>query len=578
MTANNSYFISCIVPARNEEGNLAAVIDALSPILKNSPLIHDYEIIVVDDNSTDSTGQLIDSLAQKDSHIHPVHRTTSPGFGNAIKSGMAEAKGDIIIPFMGDLSDNPKDIPRLVERIDEGYDVAYGSRFVEGGVLNGYPRAKLIANRAFNNLVRLSFGMPNRDITNAFKAYRREVLDTIGIDNLESSGFDLTVEIPIKAHILGFRSSEVPVSWYDRTAGEAKLKLSRNGSIYGKRFMSLFFHGNLVALTDLLRFFIKGSWLGIILALLFGILILVFLFTLTGFSTILSLLKNVSWLWIFMSCLAILFSFFIRTWRWSVLLRSAGYVYPRDILFKCLMFSWFLNYLIPARLGDIARAVALKTTSDAPFGMTLSTIVIERILDMVMLALLLGIASLFFYKSSFMYVEIGSFAIIAAMFCALLIIYKYDETIIRLFEHRIPSIRQSLVLLKEGLVNISKNPEAIALCFSLSLPVWLLEIASIFFAARSIGYDLSFVYAAASGVVAFIAQALPLTPAGLGIHEASITGVLMLFSVPNAMGMSIALVDHFARGLVIFVFGLIATIHIAFASRWYFRKNGRYMK
>jgi uncharacterized protein (TIRG00374 family) len=578
MTAKNTYFVSCIIPARNEEGNIKTVIDALSPVLIDSSLINDYEIIVVDDNSTDSTGRLIDALAQKDSHIHPVHRTTTPGFGNAIKTGMKKAKGDIVIPFMGDLSDNPHDIPRLVERIDEGYDVAYGSRFVEGGALNGYSRAKLIANRAFNNLVRLSFGIPYRDITNAFKAYRREVLDEIGIDSLESCGFDLTVEIPIKAHIHGFRSSEVPVQWYDRTSGEAKLKLSRNGSVYGRRFMSLFFHGNLVALKDLFRFFVKGSWLGIILALLFGLLILAFLFTLTGFSTIFTLLEHVSWYWILLSCLAILLSFVMRTWRWSVLLRSAGYVYPRDILFKCLMFSWFLNYLVPARLGDIARAVALKTTSDAPFGMTLATIVIERILDVITLALFLGIASLFFYKSSFMYIEIGSFAIIAAMFCFLLIIYKYDETIIRWFEHRIPSIRQSLVLLKEGLANISKNPEAMVLCFLLSLPVWLLEIASIFFAARSVGYDLSYVYAAIAGVVAFIAQTLPLTPAGLGVHEASVTGVLMLFSVPSPLGMSIALVDHFARGLVIYVFGMIATIHIAYASRWYFKKNGDKVK
>ncbi|ABS56285.1 glycosyl transferase, family 2 [Methanoregula boonei 6A8] len=575
MTSGNTYFVSCIVPARNEEGNITSVIAALTPVLQSVPIIRDYEIVVVDDNSTDSTGRLIDTLAQNDPHVRPVHRTTSPGFGNAIKAGMKEARGDILIPFMGDLSDNPHDIPRLVERIDEGYDVAYGSRFVEGGALNGYPKAKMIANRAFNNLVRLAFGIPFRDVTNAFKAYRREVIDEIGTDTLESIGFDLTVEIPIKAHILGFRSSEVPVQWTDRTAGEAKLKLSRNGSVYGKRFLNLFIHGNLVALKDLFRYFVKGSWLGIILALVFGLLILAFLFTLTGFSTIFSILATVSWPWIAASCIAILFSFVVRTWRWSVLLRSAGYVYPRDILFKCLMFSWFLNYILPARLGDIARAAALKTTSDAPFGMTLSTIVIERILDMITLALFLGVASMFVYKASFVYIEAGSFVIIAAMVLVLLMIYKYEETIIRLFERRIPSIRQSLVLLKKGLDEIATNPEAMVLCFILSIPVWLLEVSSIFFAARSVGYNLSFVYAATAGVVAFIVQALPLTPAGLGVQEASITGVLMLFSVPSALGMSIALVDHFARGLVIYIVGLIATIHIAFASRWFFRKNGK---
>ena len=570
---SDQYFVSCVVPARNEEGNIAGVIDALSTVLSSAHNIGDYEIVVVDDNSTDTTGVLIDAFAQKDNHIRPVHRTSAPGFGNAIKAGMAEARGDIVIPFMGDLSDDPHDIPHLVERIHEGYDIAYGSRFVEGGELRGYPQAKMIANRAFNNLVRFSFGIPYRDITNAFKAYRKEVLDAIGIENLESSGFDITVETPIKAHILGFQSSEVPVSWSDRTAGEAKLKLSRNGTVYGKRFLKLFFHGNLVTLKDILHYFVKGSWIGIFLAVILGIFLLAFLFTLTGFSEIFHLLINTSWPWILLCCSAILVSFFVRTWRWSVLLRSAGYVYPRDTLFKCLMFSWFLNYIVPARLGDVARGVALKMTAKAPLGMTLSTIVIERILDLVTLALFLLIASGLFYNESFVYIEAGVIVIVATLLCLLLVIYKYDQKIVALFEHRIPSIQQSVALLKDGLDNISRNPQAMVLCFALSIPVWFLEIVSIFFAAKSVGFELPFASAAIAGVVAFTAQALPVTPAGLGIHEASIVGILLLFSVPNAIGLSIALIDHFARGAVIIIFGLIATVHIGFASRWFFKEK-----
>lgn len=571
MNNSNNPFLSCIVPARNEEGNIVSVIELLSVVLRNSPHIPSYEIIVVDDNSTDSTSTLVNDLAKNDSHVRLVHRKTTPGFGNAIKAGLSEAKGDIIIPFMGDLSDDPQDIPLLVQGIEQGYDIAYGSRFIEGGSLEGYPRKKLIANRAFNNLVRFAFGMPNKDITNAFKAYRRGVIEAVGIQNLESTGFDLTVEIPIKAHILGFRSIEVPVHWTDRISGEAKLKLSRNGTVYGKRFLKLFFLGNLIAIRDLFHYFIKGSWIGIILAFLFGVLILAFLFTLTGFTEIFEILHHVSWSWVAMSCLAILLSFLVRTWRWSVILRSAGYVFSRDILFKCLMFGWFLNYLIPFRLGDVARGVALKITSEAPLGMTLSTIVIERIMDLVTLAVLIAVTSIFFYKGSFLLIEVGAIFLICLMLFLLYLVYQYDEKIIRIFEDRIPQIRQSIVILKEGLINISKNAEAILLCFALSVPVWLFEIASIYFAARSIGFDLSFVYATIAGVVAFVAQSLPLTPAGLGIHEASITGVLLLFSVPSSIGMAIALVDHFARGIVIFVFGIIATIHIAFASRWYFR-------
>jgi len=233
-----------------------------------------------------------------------------------------------------------------------------------------------------------------------------------------------------------------------------------------------------------------------------------------------------------------------------------------------------LNYLVPARLGDVARGVALKTTEDAPLGMTLSTVVIERIFDVFTLVLFLGMASMFFYNPAFLFIELGSFAIIALMFCVLSIVYFYDNQIVHLLGHRIPSIRESLHQLKEGLKNISSNPEAMALCFILSPPIWLLEVSSIYFAARSIGFGLSFLFAIIAGVIAFIAEVFPLTPAGLGIHEASITGVLMFISVPTSLGMSIALMDHFARGIVIYIFGLIATVHIAFASRWYFRKNG----
>ncbi|MBP2134442.1 uncharacterized protein (TIRG00374 family) [Methanomicrobium sp. W14] len=573
MGLENSYFISCIVPARNEEENLNNVVNVLTPVLANSKLIKNYEIIIVNDNSTDSTPKLIESLAKKDSHIHPVHRKKSPGFGNAVKAGMAEAKGNIIIPFMGDLSEDPNDIINLIKKIDEGYDIAYGSRFIKGATLKEYPFAKLISNRAFNNLVRYSFGISNHDVTNAFKAYRKEVLDAIGIENLESSGFDLTVEIPVKAYILGFRSVEVPVYWANRKAGEAKLKLPQNGIIFGKRFLKLFFQESVSSLKDLFHFFIKGSWLGILLALFFGALIIAFLLNLTGVKTIISLLTNANLGFILLSCLAILFSFFIRTWRWDIILKSAGYTHSRDILFRCIMFGWFLNYLIPARLGEIARAAALKINSDTPLGMTLSTIVIERILDVITLILFLEISSAFFYRESLIYVEIASFSILFIMFFILFVIYRYDKVIIKIFEPRIPSINQSILLIKEGLSNISKNPRAIFTCFCLSIPVWFFEVLSIFFAAKSIGYSLPFIYATFSGVVAFIAQTIPLTPAGLGIHEASITGVLMLFSVPSALGMSIALIDHVARGLVIFIFGIIATIHIAFASRGYFKKN-----
>ncbi|MCK4499994.1 flippase-like domain-containing protein, partial [Candidatus Babeliales bacterium] len=523
---------------------------------------------LVNDNSIDNTPFIIDDFARNNSCIKAVHRTDTPGFGNAIKTGFKHATGDVIIPVMGDLSDDPRDIPKLVKKIEEGYDVVYGSRFIEGGTIDVYPTAKMFANRLFNNVVRLLFGMRQKDVTNAFKAYRKEVLDEIG--DIEASGFDLTVEIPMKAHILGFKSTEVPVAWHGRERGEANLKLSKNASLYGKRLLKMFVWGNLVSLRDLFGAVVRGSWIGVLLAILLGLFILAGLFTISGFSEIFGIIKNISFFWFLLSCGAIFSTFIIRTWRWSVLLRTAGYVFPRDMIFKCIMFGWLLNYLLPARVGDVARAVALKTTERAPLGMSLSTIVLERAIDMVTLAFLLGISTALFFPEKFLMLEVIAIGIALALILLLFLIYKFDYLIVNKLKNRFSSIKESVHLLKQGLDELYKNPEAIALCLLLSIPIWLFEISSIYFASKAINFNLSFPFATVSGIAAFIAQVLPLTPAGIGIHEGSITGVLALFGISTEIGTSIALVDHFARGIIIYTFGLISAIHIGFASREYF--------
>jgi glycosyltransferase involved in cell wall biosynthesis len=368
--------ISIIIPAHNEEENLLPLMEELIPVLLQYDETKDFEIVLVNDNSTDRTPAIIEELGKNNPSIRPVHRHTSPGFGNAVKEGMKNAIGDIIIPVMGDLSDDPHDIPKLVKKIE--------------GATEGYPATKMIANRAFNNSVRLLFGIRHKDITNAFKAYRKEVLEKIGIDNLESSGFDLTVEIPLKAHIMGFTSAEVPVTWNGRKRGEAKLKLSQNATKYGRRLLSLFFIGNIVSLRDLFSSVVSGSKLKLLGAMAFGILILMGIFSFSGFSQVYDTIKSASLYYIFLGFLGVTASFVMRTWRWSVLLRTSGHVVPRDILFKSLMFGYLLNYFLPARAGDIARGAALKYTRRTPMGISLTTIVIERAIDMLTLAFLLG--------------------------------------------------------------------------------------------------------------------------------------------------------------------------------------------
>jgi uncharacterized protein (TIRG00374 family) len=566
--------VSIVVPAHNEEENLPVLLEAMIPALEKNVETQDFEIVIVNDNSKDGTGKLIDEYARQDLRIRAVHRTSSPGFGNAVRTGLKAASGDIIVPVMADLSDDPNDIPRMVQKIDEGYDIAYGSRFCKGGSTHDYPRKKMVANRAFNNSVRLLFGIRHKDVTNAFKAYRRKVLETIGIDNLEASGFDLTVEIPLKAHVLGFKSAEVPVSWTERKKGEAKLKLSQNGTKYGKRLLKIFFAGNLLSLGDIFKSMIKGSWVHLLLASVIGVLILFGIFSLAGFSQVFELLSGVSWVYILAACVMILMTFLLRTWRWSVLLRSSGYRVHVDNTFKSIMFGWLVNYVLPARVGDFARALTLKTTENTPFSVGLSTIVIERAMDMATLALMLVCALLIVSQNSeLMIIAVLALAVSVLLVLAMAALYRFDYLIVPHLKGRFVAIGKSVEIFKESFRNLYRNPQAITICLLLSLPIWLLEVSGIFFAARAVHFDLSVSLSILSGITAFLAEALPTTPAGIGIHEGAITGVLAFFGISASMGTAIALLDHFARGVVIFIFGMISAVHIGFESRVYFSEE-----
>jgi uncharacterized protein (TIRG00374 family) len=275
--------------------------------------------------------------------------------------------------------------------------------------------------------------------------------------------------------------------------------------------------------------------------------------------------------YVFLGFMGVTGAFIMRTWRWSVLLRTSGYVLPRDILFKSLMFGYLLNYFLPARAGDIARGFALKSTEKTPLGISLTSIVIERAMDMFTLALLLGAGAFMLYGSGTVLILAGvSFGIAILLSLFLFFAYKYDSFISRKLVNRIPAIRNFMLTMKEGLNKILNNPSALILSIAISLPIWFLEISGTYFAALAIGYPITFSLAAVAGITSFISQTIPVTPAGIGVYEGTMAGVFVLFGIPLSIGISLALVDHFVRAAVTLIFGMISAVHLGFASRGYF--------
>lgn len=566
--------VSVVVPAHNEEGNLRRLVERVLTTLEDAKFEHELELVLVDDNSTDSTGRICDELAGEFTAVTVVHRSGDGGFGNAIKSGLSAASGDVLIPFMGDLSDDPADIPKLVAAIEGGYDVAYGSRFTDGGQVEGYPKLKLFYNRAFNNLIRLLFGIRAKDITNAFTAYRREVIEEIGVENLDSESFDLTAELPLRAHVRGFKSTEVPVSWRSRDAGVSKLNATQKGPLYVKRLLHMFFVGNVVAISDLLKAVTTGSPLRLVGATVLGVLILVGLFSVTGHQEVFDVLGNTNPSWLAVAVVGYCSSFLFRTWRFRVLLRTSGSIASRGGVFRCILSGWFVNFILPARVGDAVRGLALKTTEDVSFSVATGMVAVERALDMFVLGSGMVLITLFLLPESNMgLLAGGAFAIAAFILFGLFVVYRFEPQIAGLLSSRFPTAREALSALVNALEELVKNPYALSLATVLSVPVWILEASTIFFSAKAVGLELSAVVTATTGIAAFVAQAVPVTPAGIGTYEATITAVLSGFGVESSTATALALVDHFTRVAFVYVFGAISVVHVGFRSRIYFRNR-----
>ena len=220
--------LSVIIPARDEEGCISSTVEHLHVELRLHQVPH--EIIAVDDGSTDKTWDLLTDLKARIPTLLPVKNEGQHGFGRATICGLDRMKGDAAVIMMADESDDCRDVVRYWKILNEGYDCVFGSRFLKGGGVIDYPRLKLILNRLANFFVKVMFKIKLNDTTNAFKAYRRTVIE--GCRPLISPHFNLTVELPLKAIVRGYSWNVVPITWRNRHTGAPKLKIKEMGSRY----------------------------------------------------------------------------------------------------------------------------------------------------------------------------------------------------------------------------------------------------------------------------------------------------------------------------------------------------------
>jgi dolichol-phosphate mannosyltransferase len=227
-TGSTHGLVSVVLSTYNERENLANLVPIIESILTQNYTLG--EIVVVDDNSPDGTAEIAKSLNKKYGNVRLLWRPRKLGPGLAHADGYKFANGEIIVGMDTDFSHSPYDIPRFVSKVEEGYDLVVGSRYIRGGqyeVKSFQTLKKSIASRLGNILIRILSGVPVHDFTTALRAVRREVVRNV---DTASKGNSFFMEFIVKAYEEGYELTEIPIIFRDRVAGSSKLSLGKQSS------------------------------------------------------------------------------------------------------------------------------------------------------------------------------------------------------------------------------------------------------------------------------------------------------------------------------------------------------------
>ncbi len=228
--------ITLVIPAHNEEEVIAHTINSIEEKLNL-----DYEIVVVNDHSVDNTGIVVKGLMKQYPNLRLVENDMERGFASALKKGFSVANSDFIIPVMADLCDDPLTIYDMYRKALKGFDVVCGSRYMKGGAKTGGPLIQSTFSRVVGWSLKYLIGIPTFDVSNSFKCYRKNVLDSL---EFQSKGFEISMEITLKAYSSGFTITEVPTAWKGRFIGKSKFYLFKVAPGYIELYLwAVFFRG-----------------------------------------------------------------------------------------------------------------------------------------------------------------------------------------------------------------------------------------------------------------------------------------------------------------------------------------------
>jgi dolichol-phosphate mannosyltransferase len=211
--------VAVVIPTYNERDNLELIVSRVRAAVPSA------DILVVDDNSPDGTGEIADKLAASDSHVHVLHRPGKSGLGAAYIAGFTwglENGYSALVETDADGSHDPADLPEMLAALEDA-DLVIGSRYVPGGTTVNWPRSREFLSRGANIYTSIMLGIGVHDATAGYRAYRAETLRAIGLDEVESQGYCFQIDLTLRTAQEGFRIAEVPITFTERARGASKM-------------------------------------------------------------------------------------------------------------------------------------------------------------------------------------------------------------------------------------------------------------------------------------------------------------------------------------------------------------------
>lgn len=537
--------VSVILPAYNEASRIEDTVAKVAEALRS--ITSDFEIIIAEDGSTDGTDRKAAELASMYGFVKHMHSDARLGRGAALKNAFRSSQGEILVYMDVDLATDLSHLSELVGYINSGYDFATGSRMMPESSAER-PLKRRAASTGFNFLTRLFLRSKLYDHQCGFKAFRRSSLMKM-LDDIRATHWFWDTEFLVRAQRAGYRVKEFPVKW--KHPGGTKVKFFRDIVGMGTNILRLWWE---LSVSKRL-----GTKVKIGIASLIAVAILLLTIYSMNIGKVAHAVSTVSLTVLFLAALVYLVEWPIRGLRYKFILKGIKYEGGLNFFTGTVFLSQLANLVLPMRIGDLTRAYVLKAKKNIPYTSGLSSLAVERVFDVLAIAVIGLAAVALFAKSGTLPAWISQVLILSVVLLfAFFVFFMYLAVRKKPLLRRSGKVADILNKFLKEIGTVSLNPRHFAVIFALSIATWLVESATTFVVLLAFGITPALLVVFLGVAISCLSKTLPITPGGIGPYEAILAFILFeIGGISSGIAGGVSVIDHAIKNIITLIFGFV---------------------